>query len=77
MKKEQEKTNVKLLVVVILVFCIITPIMFQIYAFGAVKLLEWGILRMHPELAEYAVEATEGTYAEKEYEEEAYAEEFP
>ena len=70
MKKEQEKTNVKLVVVTLLIFCIIAPIMVQIMLVGAVKLLEWGILRMHPELAtEYAA------YAEEEYEEEAYAEE--
>ena len=84
MKKEQheeEKTNMKLVVVTLVIFCIIAPILFQMMLFGAVKLWEWGILMKHPEYAAYAEEEyeeeayAEEAYAEEEYEEEAYAEE--
>ena len=80
MKKEQheeEKTNVKLVVVTLVIFCIIAPILFQMMLFGAVKLWEWGILMKHPELAtEYAEEDySEEDYVAEDYVEEDYSEE--
>ena len=72
MKKEQheeEKTNVKLVVVTLVIYCIIAPILFQMMVFGAVKLLEWGILMKHPE---WATEYAEEDYSEEDYVAEDY-----